>query len=225
MLNDGEKGAIIQRDRETYAIAPHIPCGIVTPEMLRKIADVAEKYNAKELKITSAARITIIGIKEEDIDNIWSDLEMTPGAAVGLCVRSVKACPGTTYCKRAQQDSLGMGMYLDKKYHGMILPGKLKFGVAGCGNKCAEIPIKDIGLMGTQKGWDLYAGGCGGGLPRLADRIARGLTDDEAKKLIAEIIKYYKAEARKHERMGKFINRIGLEEFIKAINADKYTTS
>jgi len=98
MLKLGEKGAIIQRDKETYAVAPHIPCGVASPELLRKIADIAEKYNAQALKITSATRIAIVGLKEEDIDDVWNELGMAPGAAVGLCVRSVRACPGTTFC-------------------------------------------------------------------------------------------------------------------------------
>ena len=114
MMQDGEKGVIIQRDKETYAVAPHIPCGVVSPDTLRKLADVAEKYNVAALKITSAARIAIVGIKEEDVDNVWNDLGMAPGAGVGLCVRSIKACPGTTFCKRGIQDSLSMGMKLCK---------------------------------------------------------------------------------------------------------------
>ena len=91
-----EKGAIVQRDKETYAIAPHIPGGIIDPAGLRRIADVAEKYNAKVLKITSAQRIAIVGIDPKDIDDAWKDLGMKAGAAIGLCVRSIKICPGTT---------------------------------------------------------------------------------------------------------------------------------
>ena len=222
MLNDGDKGAVLQRDKETYAVTPHIPCGIVTPDTLRKIADVADKYHAQTLKITSAARIAIIGLKEEDIDDIWNDLDMKPGAAVGLCIRSVKACPGTTLCKKGQQDALGMGMYLDQKYHGMELPGKLKLGVAGCGNKCAETPIKDIGLVGNKNGWDVFVGGCGGGMPRLADRIARGLDDDQAKAFVEEIIEYFKTNAKKHERMGRLIKRITLEQFCKDLHTERF---
>ena len=116
-----EKGAIVQRDKETFAIAPHIPGGIIDPAGLRKIADVAEKYNAKVLKITSAQRIAIVGIDPKDIDNAWKDLGMKPGAAIGLCVRSIKICPGTTFCKRGQQDSVGVGLKLDEIYHGMQL--------------------------------------------------------------------------------------------------------
>ena len=99
-----DKGAVIQRDMETYAIAPHLTGGLITPKQLRDIADVAEKYNAAAVKVTGAQRIAIVGIKEEDIDKAWSDLGMKPGAAIGLCVRSVKICPGTTFCKRGLQD-------------------------------------------------------------------------------------------------------------------------
>jgi len=149
MLKDGEKGAILQRDKETYAVAPHIPCGVVSPETLRKLADVAEKFGCAAMKITSAARIALVGLKEDQVDDVWAELGIDPGAAVGLCVRSVKACPGTALCKRGQQDSLGMGLKLDEKYHGMELPGKLKMGVSGCPFQCAETAIKDIGLQGT----------------------------------------------------------------------------
>ncbi len=222
MLSDGEKGVVLQRDRETFAITPHIQCGVITPDILRKIADVAEKYEAKALKITSEARIAIIGLQAEDIDSAWADLGMEPAAAVGLCVRSIKACPGTTYCKRGQQDSLSMGIYLDTMYNRLALPGKVKIGVAGCGNKCAEVPIKDLGLVGSQQGWDVYVGGCGGGMPRLADCIAKGLDDATAKDFIADIIAYYTENARRHERMGRFIKRIGLAEFKSGVKAERY---
>ena len=129
-----DKGAVLQRDQETYAIAPHIMGGIVSPEQLRRIADVAEKYNAQALKVTAAQRIAIVGLKEEDIDKAWADLDMKPGAAIGLCVRSVKICPGTTFCKRGLNDSVGVGQKLDNLYHGQDLPNKLKIGVSGCPN-------------------------------------------------------------------------------------------
>lgn len=216
MLQDGEKGVIIQRDKETYAVAPHIPCGVVSPEVLRQIADVAQKYNAV-LKVTSAARIAIVGLKEEDIDNVWKDLEMYPGAAVGLCVRSVKACPGTTFCKRGLQDSLSMGMKLDAKYHGMEVPGKLKMGVSGCPNQCAENCIKDISLMGLKNGWKVFVGGNGGGRPRLAREIAKDLTDEQALEMVDKIIEYFKANSKGRQRLGAMLEKTGFEEFLAAI--------
>ena len=207
-----EKGAIMQRDKETYAIAPHIAGGIIDPAGLRRIADVAEKYGAKALKLTSAQRIAIVGIKPELIDDAWKELGMKPGAAIGLCVRSVKICPGTTFCKRGQQDSVGVGLKLDEKYHGMSLPWKFKIGVSGCANSCAEPAVKDIGLIGTSKGWKLLVGGSSGVRPRLGQLLAENLSDDETQDLIEKIINYYKAHAKK-QRLGEFIEEIGFDRF------------
>jgi len=217
MLNDGEKGVIIQRDKKTYAVAPHIPCGVISPDGLRKLADTAEKYNAAAMKITSAARIAIVGVQESDIDSIWSELGMTPGAAVGLCVRSVKACPGTTFCKRGMQDSLSVGMAIDEKYHGLQTPGKLKMGVSGCPNQCAETCIKDIGLVGMKSGWKLFVGGNGGAKPRISQLLTRDLSTEDAMVLVDKIIEFYKANARERQRLGAMIEKMGFEAFKAAI--------
>lgn len=174
-----DKGAIVQRDKETYAIAPHIAGGIASPDLLRKIADVSEKYGAGAIKCTSAQRLAIVGLQAEDLDNVWKELEMKPAAAIGLCVRSVKICPGTTFCKRGQQDAVGVGIKLDEKYHGMELPSKLKIGVSGCMNSCSENAIKDIGIMGTPKGFTVMVGGSAGLKPRLADTIADELDEED----------------------------------------------
>ncbi len=212
MLNDGEKGVVIQRDRATYGLAPHTPCGVVTPAILRKIADVADKYQLPVLKITSAARIALLGVREEDVDAVWADLGMEPGSMVGICVRSIKACPGTTYCKRGQMDSLGVGMMLDEKYHGMELPGKMKIGVSGCPNQCGETSFKDIGLVGTPKGWRVYVGGNGGTNPRIGEIIAQRIDTEQALALMDKILAYYRANANPKERMGRMIERLGLEQ-------------
>src|SRR5512137_1666900 len=207
-----EKGAILQRDKETFAIAPHIPGGIIDPAGLRRIADVAEKYNAKALKITSAQRIAIVGIDAKDIDDAWKDLGMKAGAAIGLCVRSIKICPGTTFCKRGQQDSVGVGLKLDKAYHGMELPWKFKIGVSGCVNSCAEPAVKDVGLIGMSKGWKLLVGGSSGVRPRLGAVLAENISDEEVLSLVERIIHYYKDHAKK-QRLGEFIEEIGFEKF------------
>lgn len=219
MLNDGEKGVIVQRDRQNYAVVPHIPCGVVTPEVLRKIVDVAEKYGIKTLKITSAARIALLGIKEKDIDALWSDLQMDAGAVVGYCVRSVKACPGSQFCKRAQQDSLAVGLLLDSKCHSVEMPGKMKIGVSGCPNQCAETCIKDIGLVGTPKGWRLLIGGNGGPNPRLADLLAKDLGTDEVLALVDQLLDFYRANAKPRERMGRMVERLGLESIQQALGS------
>ena len=217
MLKLGEKGAILQRDKETYAIAPHIPCGVVTPELLRTLADVAEKFGAQALKITGATRIAIVGLREEDIDAAWEALSLAPGAAVGLCVRSVRACPGTSYCKLGQQDALGVGMKLDEAYHGMELPGKFKMAVSGCPLSCAESWVRDVGLIGKKDGWMLTVGGNVGASPRIGQELASGFDDDGVIAAVARVVEAYRENAKKGERLGKTIERLGLDPFREAL--------
>ncbi len=209
-----EKGAIIQRDKESYAVAPHIPGGIITDfNLLRRIADVAEKYGVKAIKLTSAQRFALVGLKPEDLDPVWQELGLVPGAAIGLCVRSIKICPGTTYCRIGMQDAVGVGLHLDEKYHGMPLPFKFKIGVSGCPNNCAESAIKDLGLVGAAKGWRMLAGGFASGLkPRLANLIATDLTEAEAIALSERLLDWYK-DANQKKRLGRIIDGMGLDRF------------
>ncbi len=216
MLKDGEKGAVVQRDKKTYAIVPHLGMGLVTAQQLRKLADVSEKYGAA-LKITSAQRIAIVGLKEEDIDSIWSELDINPGAAVGLCVRSVKACPGTTFCRLAKGDSLALAAELDRRYHGMKLPWKFKIGVSGCPNQCAENCIKDLGFHAKNAGWIATVGGNGGSRPLLAHELKKGMSNEEALELAERVIEYFNNHAKKTERLGRLIMRVGFDEFKNAI--------
>ncbi len=216
MLKLGEKGAILQRDKETYAIAPHIPCGVVTPQLLRTLADVAEKYAVQAIKITGATRIALVGLKEEHIDAAWKDLQLDKGAAVGLCVRSVRACPGTTYCRLGKQDALGMGMELDRRYHGLELPGKFKMAVSGCHLSCSESWVRDIGLIGLKDGWQMVIGGNVGAEPRIAQELVAGLDDKQVLAAIDKTVQCYKESAKKGERLGKMIERMGLTPFQKA---------
>ena len=212
-----EKGAILQRDRESYAIAPHIPGGITDTATLRKICDVADKYGVQSLKITSAQRIALIGIREEELDNVWSDLAQAPGAVIGLCVRSVKICPGTTYCKRGLQDSIGLGLKIDSIYHSMELPNKMKIGVSGCLLSCAESWVKDIGLLGTMNGWKIVVGGTSGIRPRLADVLVEDVpTGEEVLAIVAKIVDFYKAYPKK-VRIGRIIEEIGMDRFREAV--------
>ena len=208
-----EKGAILQRDG-TYAIAPHIPGGIITdPELLVRIANVAKKYNCPAIKVTSSQRIAIVGLKEEDIDAAWKDLDMIPGAAIGLCVRSVKFCPGTTFCKRGQQDSVGLGTEIDRRYHGMTLPSKFKISVSGCPNKCMDAMMIDFGIMGTPKGFTVYVGGNGGLNPRFGEKLAEHQTSEQVLQILDRTVNFYKKEARTNERLGKFIDRLGFDRY------------
>jgi NAD(P)H-nitrite reductase large subunit len=208
-----DKGAILQRDRETYAIAPHIAGGICDSGTLRKLADVADRYNAAAIKITGAQRIALVGLKEEDLDQAWADLGIKPGAAVGMCVRSIKVCPGTTFCKRGVQDSVGLGLALDAAYHGLATPSKFKIGVSGCPNSCGESWLKDLGFLGTGKGFKCIVGGDAGRTPRIGQELAGELNIDQATALAEKVIQYYRANARERERIGAFIDRIGWEKF------------
>ncbi len=208
-----DKGAILQRDKQTYAIAPHIPGGIILDfGLLRKIADVAEKYGAQAVKLTSAQRVAIVGLPEDKIDQAWADLGTDKGAAIGLCVRSIKICPATHFCRLAQQDAVTLGLELDKRYHGMELPSKFKMAVSGCPNSCSEPAVKDLGIMGMPKGYTIMIGGNASAVPRLADVIAKDVPQEEVLPLVDKIITYYKANANKYERLGRMIDRLGLEK-------------
>ena len=211
-----EKGALVQRDNETYAIVPHLPGGLCTPEELRKIADVAEKYNAAALKLTSAARLAMVGVKEEDLDDIWKDLGIPPGAAVGLCVRSIKFCPGTTFCRLGKQDSVGLGKELDELYHGYDLPSKMKIGVSGCQICCAESWVKDMGFVGTPKGWTIVVGGNAASRPRIAEVLVEGITTDDALSLTEKLMAFYKDE-NTPKRLGALVDKIGIDAIKKGV--------
>jgi len=215
-----EQGAIVQRDKETYAIAPHIPGGIITDSnLLRKIADVSDKYGCKALKVTSAQRIALVGIKPEDLEQAWADLGMDKGAAIGMCVRSVKICPGTTFCKRAKQDSVGLGLKLDELYHGRALPSKLKIGVSGCSNSCAESAVKDIGLMGLPGGYTIMVGGLASGYGRVGQVIYKDKSEEEVLTIVERILDLYDYAGKHGQRLGRFIDKVGIEALTGYVEA------
>ncbi len=208
-----EKGAIVQRDKTTYAIAPHIPGGITDAATLRRLADVAERFGAASIKLTSAQRIALIGLAEEDLDAVWRELGQKPGAAIGLCVRSVKICPGTDFCKRGQQDSVNVGLEVDRRYHGLSLPWKLKMGISGCMNDCGEACLKDVGLIGTPKGWNVMVGGNGGAQPRLSQKLVENVPSDaEALAVLDRVVEWFKGQERRC-RIGKVVAEMGIEAF------------
>ena len=214
--NIPEKGAIIQRDMETFSISPHIPGGFADPALLRKIADVAEKYGAKFVKLTGAQRIAIIGIHEEDLDNAWAEFTDS-SKAIGLTIRSIQMCPGTRACKKAKQDSPGLGFALDKEFYGKPAPAKFKMGVSGCSNCCSDSWMKDIGFFGTDDGFTAVVGGKGGGTPKPGRKIADGLTAEQAIALARKVIAFYRENGLAPERLGATIERVGFDTFEKAV--------
>jgi NAD(P)H-nitrite reductase large subunit len=214
--NIPEKGAIIQRDMETFSIAPHIPGGFIEPAMLRKIADVAEKYGAKYVKLTGAQRIAIIGVREEDLDNAWAEFP-DRSKAIGLTIRSIQMCPGTRACKRAKQDSPGLGFALDKEFYGKPAPAKFKMSAAGCPNGCSDPYLKDLGFFGTDNGFNAVVGGKGGGTPRVGQVIAEALSQEQAVALAHKVIAFYRENGKAPERLGATIERVGFDTFKKAV--------
>jgi NAD(P)H-nitrite reductase large subunit len=211
-----DKGAIVQRDMDTYSVSPHIAGGFCNPAMLRKIADVAEKYGAEYLKLTGSQRIAIVGIKEEDLDRIWAEFE-DQSKAVGPCVRSIKICPGTRSCKKALQDSPALGLALDKAYYGRPAPAKFKMGVSGCPNCCSDSWMKDIGFFGVKGGFRVTVGGKGGRAPEKGTVLADSVTADEAVRLAGKILEFYVKNGKEHKRLGKVIDRAGFEAFAKEV--------
>ena len=215
------KGANLQKIRngvKTYAVTPHLPGGFVKPETLEKYAQVARKYHGT-LKLTSAQRIMITGLQAEDIEAVWEELGMQPAMGFANCVRSVKICPGTAFCKRGKQDSVKLGLELDRRYIKKEMPSRMKFGVSGCPNSCSESVIKDVGVIGTDAGWDVYVGGSAGSHPRLADKLAGGLDYDDTLRLIDIVVRYYQKHAD-IERVGQFIDRIGFDKFRRDVLAE-----
>lgn len=211
------KGAILQRDKETYAIVPRIPGGLVKLEDLKEIVNVVEKYNIPIIKITSGHRLALVGLKGDDVKDIWRDLKMDAGKATELCLHYVQACPGNVVCKFGVQDSLGLGTEIEELFLGMDFPAKVKIGVSGCLFCCGESFIRDFGFFGRKTGWTVIVGGISGRKPRAGDIIAEDVSKEEAIDLTKRCLEYYTANAKKRERTARFIERIGIDEFKKSI--------
>lgn len=216
-MGDAPKGAIIQRDKETYAIVPKITMGLVDGDTLVKIAGVVKKYNIPIIKLTSAQRMALVGIKEQDVEKVWEDLCMDDGRPIGLCLHYVQACPGTAVCKYGVQPSLTLGAELDKLFSSHELPAKFKIGVSGCPMNCGEAPVRDLGVYGKRSGWTLMFGGNSGSHPRIGDVIAEGLDDGQVIELAKKCLDVYMANAKPRERTARFMNRFGVEEFKKCL--------
>ena len=216
-MPDIPKGAILQRDKETYAIVPRTPVGLVSPEDLERIVKVARKYQIPVIKITSGQRFALVGMKKDDVDKIWEDLGMDVGKATELCLHYVQACPGTAVCKFGVKDSLGLGMEIEKFFSGLDLPAKVKIGVSGCPFCCGESFVRDIGILGKKKGWTFIVGGSSARRPRIGDVLIEDLSGEEVINLTKQTLEYYQDKAKKRERMARFVDRIGIENMKEAI--------
>jgi NAD(P)H-nitrite reductase large subunit len=216
-MPDAFQGAFVQRDKKTYAIVPRMPMGLVTPAVLETIAAVARKHQIPIIKITSAQRMALVGIKPESVEQIWQELGMGIGPAVEICVHYVQACPGTAVCKFGIQDSLGLGGKLEELFVGMELPAKAKIGISGCPLNCGEGYMRDFGAFGKKSGWTVMFGGNSGGKPRIGDVIAQDLSTEGVIELAKMCFEYYRRNAKPKERTARFLERIGIEEFKRTI--------
>ena len=202
----------IRNGKRTFAITPHIPGGFILPDKLIKIGEVAKKYNGV-LKINSGQRILITNLKEEDLPAIWEELDMEPAVKVQNSLKNVEMCPAN-YCKRSKYPTIGIGMKISKNFHGMQLPCRTKIGVAGCKNACTSVYSKDISvLVDLDKKFYITAGGSAGYYPRSSDLVTKGLSEEEAFKLVKTILYYYKDNAQPGEKLGDFIDRISIDTF------------
>ncbi|UZP68467.1 NAD(P)/FAD-dependent oxidoreductase [Desulfovibrio mangrovi] len=211
------EGAILQRDKQTYAIVPRTPAGMLTPEILDTISYVCKKYEVPIIKITSGQRMALVGMREDQVEPIWEELKWKVGRATELCVHYVQACPGTAVCKLGLQDSLGFGLEIEKMFHEEPFPAKVKFGVSGCPMCCGESYVRDVGLMGTKNGWTVIVGGNSGGRPRIGDVLAENLTTDEAKALVRKFMEFYRNESGKRLRVSKFLEKVGIDAVKAAV--------
>ncbi|MBW2705781.1 MAG: NAD(P)/FAD-dependent oxidoreductase [Deltaproteobacteria bacterium] len=216
-MREHPTGAILQRDKETYAIVPRTPVGLVTPDDLEALAGVARKYNIPVIKITSGQRFALVGLKKEDVDSIWQELGMDVGKATELCLHYVQACPGTAVCKFGVQDSLGLGTEIESFFTEMELPAKVKIGISGCPFCCGESFVRDIGIFGKKNGWTFIVGGSSARRPRIGDVLTENLSKEEVIDLTRRTLEYYRDKSKKKQRMARFIDRIGIENFKDAI--------
>lgn len=214
------EGAILQRDKKTFAIVPRTPVGLVSAEVLEAIARVVRKYKIPIVKITSGQRLALVGLEREQIEPVWRDLGLDIGQATALCLHYVQACPGNSVCKFGVDDSLGLGTELEKTMSGMGFPAKLKVGVSGCPMCCAESYMRDVGLFAKNKGWTVIVGGNAGARPRIGDVLAVDLPHAAAVALCLKFLHYYQAEGKPRERSARFVQRLGIEAVKAAVLED-----
>ncbi|QDP00141.1 nitrite reductase large subunit NirB [Thalassotalea sp. PS06] len=206
--------ANMQKDG-TYSVVPRIPGGEITPDKLIVIGQVAKQYNLYT-KITGGQRIDLFGARKEELPDIWRqlvDAGFETGHAYGKSVRTVKSCVGSTWCRYGVQDSVSMALFIENRYKGIRSPHKLKFAVSGCTRECAEAQSKDIGVIATESGWNLYVCGNGGMKPRHADLFATDLDDETLIKYIDRVLMFYIETADRLQRTSVWMNNMegGLE--------------
>ncbi len=207
----------VNPNAKAYNILPGPKMGVVTADYLEKLAGVIRKHDVPFLKLTSAQRLAIAGHDPEHIEQIWEDMGHAGGPKKPVGIHYIQACPGVQYCKFGRQDSLALGEKFEKELSGLVLPAKTKVGISGCPMNCCESYVRDVGIFGKKKGWSLVFGGNGGGVPRIGDIIAEGLSDEQVIDLARRCLEYYGSKARKLERTGRLMTRTSLDDLKAAV--------
>jgi nitrite reductase (NADH) large subunit len=203
--------ANIQNDG-TFSVVPRMRGGVTSPAELRKIADVAEKYNVRMVKVTGSQRIDLLGIEKQDLPKVWADLGMPSGQAYTKGVRMVKTCVGTEFCRFGVQDAISTGIELERRLENLYTPHKTKMAVTGCPRNCAEATVKDIGLVGQDGNWQVVVGGAAGKGVRKADLLITVDTTEQALESAEVFFQYYRENAMYLERTYDFVERLGIEK-------------
>ncbi len=212
----------IQKDG-SYSVVPRMFGGLCTPSDLRAIADVADKYDVPEMKVTGGQRIDMFGIRKEVLPAMWKDLSeagFVSGHAYGKAMRTCKTCVGDTWCRMGTQDSTGLGVKLEELTWGSWMPHKYKLAVSGCPRNCAEATIKDFGVVCVDSGYELHVGGNGGIKVRVTDFLAKVETEEEVLEYCGAFSQLYREDAHYLERTAPWVERVGLKKIKKAIIDD-----
>jgi nitrite reductase (NADH) large subunit len=211
--------ANIQKDG-TYSVIPRMWGGETTASELRRIADVVDKYNIPTVKVTGGQRIDLLGVKKEDLRNVWKDLDMPSGHAYAKALRTVKTCVGSEWCRFGTQDSTLMGKQLERDLWRMYAPHKVKIAVSGCPRNCAEAGIKDVGVIGVDSGWEIYVAGNGGIKTEVAQFFIKCKTHDEVLEYSGAFLQLYREEGWYLERTVHYVGRVGLDYVKKKVLED-----
>jgi nitrite reductase (NADH) large subunit len=206
--------ANIQKDG-SFSVIPRIRGGVTTPDELRRIADVADKYRVRMVKITGSQRIDLLGVRKEDLPRVWADLGMPSGQAYTKGVRMVKTCVGTEFCRFGTQDSTAAGIEMERRFEQLFTPHKVKMATVGCPRNCAEATVKDIGLVGIDGGWQVVVGGAAGKSVRKADLLITVESTEAALEAAELFFQYYREHANYLERTYDFVERAGIDKVRK----------
>ncbi|MNM52242.1 Nitrite reductase [NAD(P)H] [compost metagenome] len=214
--------ANIQKDG-TYSVVPRMPGGEVTPDGLIAVGQVAKKYGLYT-KITGGARVDMFGARLEELPMIWEELiaaGFESGHAYGKSLRTVKSCVGSTWCRYGVDDSVGLAIEIENRYKGLRAPHKIKFGVSGCTRECAEAQGKDVGIIATERGWNLYVCGNGGMKPRHAELLAGDLDHDTLIRYIDRFLMFYIRTADRLQRTSTWRDNLeGGLDYLKSVVID-----